>query len=116
MTLKVLIVGAGVSGLTALKECLAKGFSATVFEAQAHSGGQWRYTEPDLQNGEVHSSVYHGCILNSCRDTSAFSDFPFDPSVYPHYFGHAKYMRYIEDFSAFFDLNRHIRYNTKVTL
>jgi dimethylaniline monooxygenase (N-oxide forming) len=113
MATKVLIVGAGASGLTTLKECLSKGLSATVFEAQGHSGGQWRYTEPDA-NGQVHSSVYHGCVFNSCRDTSTFSDFPIDPARYPVYFGHVKFAEYLDEYAEFFDLNRHIEYNTKV--
>jgi dimethylaniline monooxygenase (N-oxide forming) len=68
------------SGLTTLKECLAAGFNATVFEAQDHIGGQWQYTDPDPVTGEVHSSIYQGTVFNSCRDTSSFSDFPMDPA------------------------------------
>jgi dimethylaniline monooxygenase (N-oxide forming) len=103
-----------VSGLVTLKECLAKGFTPTVFESQKHSGGQWRYTEPDPVTGEVHSSVSHGTVFNSCRDTSAFSDFPYDPARYPEYLPHKKFVQYLDEYAEFFDLNRHVRYDTKV--
>ena len=99
----------GPSGLTTLKECLYKGYIATVFEAQDHIGGIWRYDA----SGNSHS-VYHGTVFNSARDTSAFSDFPFDPERYPTYFGHRAFVQYLDEYAAFFDLCRHIHYSTKV--
>jgi dimethylaniline monooxygenase (N-oxide forming) len=97
-----------------LKECLANDYSVVLFEAESQCGGQWRYTEPNTKAGNVHSSVYHGIILNSCRDTSEFCDFPLDPEQYPQYFGHAAFLKYLEEYSCSFNLDNYIRYNTKV--
>jgi dimethylaniline monooxygenase (N-oxide forming) len=102
------------SGLTTLKECLAAGYKATIFEAQDHIGGQWQYTDPDPVTGEVHSSIYQGTIFNSCRDTSSFSDFPMDPARYSVYTTHKQYVRYLHEYATFFDLLSHIRFGTKV--
>lgn len=53
-------------------------------------------------------------LLNSCRDTSSFSDFPIDPARYPDYFGHRKLLQYLEEYADHFELRKHVRLNTKV--
>jgi dimethylaniline monooxygenase (N-oxide forming) len=100
--------------LTALKQCLSEEIAATVFEARDAIGGQWYYEEPDASTGETMSSIYEGVILNSCRDTTCFSDFPIDPARYPDYFGHRLFLRYIDEYADHFRLKQHIRFNTKV--
>ncbi|WEW56715.1 flavin-containing monooxygenase [Emydomyces testavorans] len=114
MALKVAIVGAGLSGLVSLKQCLEEGFDATIFETRPAIGGQWCYEEPDPVTGETTSSIYEGVLLNSCRDTSSFSDFPMDPARYPDYFSHRGMLRYLEEYADHFGLKKHIRFNTTV--
>ncbi|KAI1906528.1 hypothetical protein LOZ61_006618 [Ophidiomyces ophidiicola] len=114
MAPKVAIVGAGLSGLTALKHCLEEGFNATVFETRHAIGGQWLFEEPDPVTGKTSTSIYPGVLLNSCRDTSFFSDFPIDPAQYPDYFGHLKMLRYLESYADHFGLREHIRFGTKI--
>jgi cation diffusion facilitator CzcD-associated flavoprotein CzcO len=108
------LISTGVSGLTTLKECLAAGFEATIFEAQGHIGGQWQYTDPDPVTGEVHSSIYQGTIFNSCRDTSSYSDFPMDPARYSVYTPHSQFVQYLHEYATFFNLLPKIRFGTKV--
>ena len=96
----------------AIKECLSEGLSVQCFEKQGHIGGQWAYT-PDTPE-DVHSSIYHGCILNSCRDTSSFSDFPLDPARYPDYFSHSLQLRYLNEYADHFGIKKHIQFNTQV--
>ncbi|KAI0015098.1 flavin-containing monooxygenase [Xylariomycetidae sp. FL0641] len=113
---RVLIVGAGVSGLVSLKECLAGGLEADVFEARDEIGGQWAY-QPiggDAKTEEVRSAVYEGVVLNSCRDTSSFSDFPFDPARYGDYFGHRRMLEYLREYADRFQLRKHIHLRTQV--
>ncbi|EEP79631.1 conserved hypothetical protein [Uncinocarpus reesii 1704] len=114
MALRIAIVGAGLSGLASLKQCLEEGFNATIFESRDVIGGQWCYEEPDSVTGETASSIYEGVLLNSCRDTSSFSDFPMDPARYPDYFGHRGFFQYLEEYADHFGLKEHIRLNTKV--
>lgn len=103
----------GISGLVAIKECLAEGLSVQCFEKANTIGGQWAYN-PDPNSGDVHSSIYHGCILNSCRDTSSFTDFPMDPARYPDYFGHELHLAYLNDYADHFALKPHIQFRTQV--
>lgn len=100
--------------MTTLKQCLSEEIAATIFEARDVLGGQWCYEEPDPSTGEAMSSIYEGVILNSCRDTTCFSDFPIDPARYPNYFGHRLFLRYIDEYADHFGLKQHIRLSTKV--
>ncbi|EEH36264.1 dimethylaniline monooxygenase [Paracoccidioides lutzii Pb01] len=111
---KVAIIGGGPCGLTTLKECLAQGLDAALFEARDGIGGQWRYEEPDPETGHAVSSMYEGVTLNSFRDGTSFSDFPIDPAHYPDYFCHRKMLEYIEHYADHFGLRKFIRLQTRV--
>lgn len=43
--MRVLVVGAGASGLPAFKSALEQGFDAVCLERSAHLGGLWRFKE-----------------------------------------------------------------------
>lgn len=99
--------------MVAIKECLTEGLTVQCFEKAGTIGGQWAYN-PDPYSGDVHSSIYQGCILNSCRDTSSFTDFPMDPARYPDYFGHELHLRYLNEYADHFGLKQSIRFRTEV--
>lgn len=63
---RVAVIGAGASGLAAIKECLAAGLTVTCFEQSDALGGLWRYEEPKVGK-EVHSSVYRNTIINTSK-------------------------------------------------
>ncbi|KAG8168626.1 hypothetical protein KVR01_001375 [Diaporthe batatas] len=113
----VCVVGSGLSGLATLKECLSEGFEAVCFEARPEIGGQWAH-QPDVSPsdpaGSVQSSIYDGVVLNSCRDTSALTDFPLDPSRYGDYFGHRQQLQYMNEYAEHYGLRKHIRLSTRV--
>ncbi|KAK2044743.1 FAD/NAD(P)-binding domain-containing protein [Colletotrichum somersetense] len=109
---RVAIIGAGPSGLVAIKECLAAGLTVQCFEKAHALGGQWLY-DP-APTADTHSSIYSGVILNSSRATSGFSDFPIDPARYPIYYSHKLHLRYLNEYAANFGLEKHVRYNTSV--
>ncbi|KAK7915147.1 Fmo5 protein [Apiospora marii] len=118
---RVAIIGAGLSGLVACKECLAEGADGgveivpEVFETRPEIGGQWAYqAEPDKASGELHSSIYDGVVLNSCRDTTGFSDFPIDPARHGDYFSHWEMHQYLVEYADHFKLHPHIRLSTKI--
>ncbi|KAI0602653.1 flavin-binding monooxygenase-like family protein [Biscogniauxia sp. FL1348] len=113
---KVAIIGAGIGGLVSLKECLAEGLEAEVFEARSEIGGQWAYQavpEP-AEGAQLQSSMYDGVTTNSCRDTTSFSDFPLDPARYPDFFGHAQMLQYINEYADRFNLRKHVHLRTNV--
>ncbi|KAJ4419280.1 hypothetical protein N0V82_005083 [Gnomoniopsis sp. IMI 355080] len=113
----VCVIGAGLSGLVTLKECLSEGFEAHCFEARPEIGGQWAQ-QPDVTPSDTHetaqSSIYDGVVLNSCRDTSALPDFPLDPARYGDYFGHRLHLRYLREYAEHFGLMDHIHLSTRV--
>lgn len=107
----------GPTGIVALKECLAEGHEAVAFEARPEIGGQWAYQPVDASagsHGDVWSSMYDSAELNSCRDTTSYGDFPIDPARYEQYFGHAKMLRYLNEYADHFDLRPHIKLETRV--
>lgn len=50
--MKVLVIGAGASGLPALKTALEHGFSARCFEKSKDIGGLWRFKD-DPEEGNI---------------------------------------------------------------
>ncbi|KAK1980334.1 flavin monooxygenase-like protein [Colletotrichum cereale] len=109
---RVAIIGAGPSGLAAIKECVAAGLAVQCFERAHALGGQWLY-DP-APTADTHSSVYAGVVLNSSRSTSGFSDFPIDPARYPIYYPHRLHLRYLNEYAAHFDLEKHVRFKASV--
>ena len=99
-----------------MKECLAEGLDAELFESRPEVGGQWAY-QPILDGAtpeDIKSSMYDGVIMNSCRDTTSFSDFPLDPARYPEYLGHRQMHQYLREYADHFGLMKHIRLRTEV--
>jgi dimethylaniline monooxygenase (N-oxide forming) len=82
------------------------------FDARPVIGGGWVY-EPDT-SAPVHSSIYAGTMLNSCRDTSAYTDFPLDPARYGDFFNHVQFVQYLREYAEHFGLVEHIRLSTSV--
>jgi dimethylaniline monooxygenase (N-oxide forming) len=84
--LKIGIIGAGATGMTATKACLEEGFDVVVFERSNFTGGLWRYHEEDIDGI---ASVAKSTIINSSKEMSAFSDFP-PPPEFPNYMHNTK--------------------------
>jgi len=49
---RVAVIGAGASGLTAIKTCLDEGLEPTCFERGSYIGGLWHFTE-EATEGQV---------------------------------------------------------------
>lgn len=108
---RVCVVGAGASGLTAIKACLEEGIRVVCYEKSNQVGGLWRYTD-DVVEGQA--SVMKSTIINSSKEMSAFSDFP--PAVhYPNYMHNSMMIRYIEEYAEKFKLAAHVKFGHQVT-
>lgn len=103
------IIGAGASGLTGAKHMLEAGFDVTLYEIGSHVGGMWVF-----ENDNHRSSAYRTLHINTARDLTAFSDFPFDQTVQP-FPSHWDMARYLEAYVRHFDITPHVRFNTRVT-
>jgi hypothetical protein len=111
LTQKIAIIGAGPSGLAALKNLKAAGFRAiTCYEQQDRVGGNWVFT-----SGEGHSSVCSTTHIISSKTRSAFPDFPM-PDDYPDYPSHGQVLAYFEDYATHFDLYPFIRFGVRVRM
>ena len=105
---KIAIIGAGPSGITALKNLETNGFDVTCFEMSNQIGGNWVYKD---QTG--HSSVFKTTHIISSKKFSEYIDFPM-PDDYPDYPSGAELLAYFNSYVNHFDLEKHIRFNTKV--
>ncbi|KAL4875429.1 hypothetical protein BJY04DRAFT_202185 [Aspergillus karnatakaensis] len=108
-SLDVLVIGAGWSGLAALKTYRQVHPSASIclLDSASSVGGVW-----------ATHRLWDGLKSNNMRGTYEFSDFPMDDSfgVTPceHVPGHVV-QRYLEQFAEHFALTEYIRLNSRVT-
>ncbi|KAF9904097.1 Cyclopentanone 1,2-monooxygenase (CPMO) [Linnemannia zychae] len=112
---RVAVIGAGASGLAAIKECLDEKdlVDVVAFERESYLGGLWRYVEVSEENPDPHSSVYKSTIINTSKELMAYSDFPI-PLDWPTYLPNTKVALYLDKYAERFDLKRHIRFSTQV--
>lgn len=106
--MKVSVVGAGPSGLAALKAVKGRGLEVECFEQADRIGGLWT-----LHNGLGKTSAYRSLHINTSRERTQFSDFPM-PTHYPDYPAHSQMCAYLEAYAAHFALSPSIRLNTSV--
>ena len=95
------VIGAGPSGLTALKNLLACGIEAECLEREAGVGGNWRF-------GAASSRVFASTRLISSKSLTAYTDFPM-PRHWPAYPDHARCLEYLERYAERFGLVSRIR-------
>jgi dimethylaniline monooxygenase (N-oxide forming) len=103
------VIGAGSSGIAALKALRERGIDATAFEASDRIGGNWV-----LGNRNGMSSAYRGLHINTSRERMEFSDFPM-PKSYPDYPHHTHIAAYFDDYADHFGLREAIRFQTPVS-
>ncbi|XP_053325301.1 dimethylaniline monooxygenase [N-oxide-forming] 2-like [Spea bombifrons] len=103
------IIGAGVSGLTAIKSCLEEGLQPTCFERN-DIGGLWNFRE-DSEDGRP--SIYKSLVSNVSKETMSFSDFPI-PEDFPNFLPHVKYLEYCKLYAEHFQLLKYIKFKTVV--
>ena len=112
MSKKVAVVGAGVSGLAAIKSCLEVGLEPTAFEKEPWIGGLWKYT--DLQEEtERRGCVSFSTITNTSKHMTCYSDFPM-PKEWPNYLSHQMVLKYLQMYAERFRLEERIRFQTTV--
>lgn len=105
---KVAVIGAGPSGITALKNFIDQGFEVIGFERCSGVGGNWRFNDPS-----GHSSVFETTHIISSKYTSFYEDFPLPESA-SDYPSHKELLKYFNDYAENFGLKKHIHFNTEV--
>jgi hypothetical protein len=100
------VIGAGPSGLTALKNLLAVGIRAECLEREDDVGGNWYF-------GSAASSVFASTRLISSKSLTAYTDFPM-PANWPAYPHHGQCLDYLRGYARHFGLVPHIRTHAAV--
>jgi len=93
---KYCIIGAGPSGLAALKNLKQLGIPGDCFEREADVGGVWNY-------GQASSGVYNSIHLITSGLTTAYVDYPF-PEDYPYFPNHRQALAYLRGYANHFGL------------
>jgi hypothetical protein len=103
----VCVIGAGASGLTAIKNLREAGFGVDCYERETGVGGAWNWRHD-------RSPVYASTHLISSKPFTQFPDFPM-PDSWPDYPHHGQVLAYLERYADHFGLREHIWLGTEVT-
>ena len=102
----VCVIGAGASGLAAIKNLREQGFAVDCFERETGVGGAWNWRH-------ARSPVYASTHLVSSKPFTQFPDFPM-PDDWPDYPHHAQVLEYMERYCEHFGLREHVWFGTEV--
>jgi cation diffusion facilitator CzcD-associated flavoprotein CzcO len=102
----VCVIGAGSSGLAAIKNLRERGFSVDCYERETDIGGAWNWRHD-------RSPVYASTHTISSKPLTQFPDFPM-PDDWPDYVSHHKLLEYFGRYADHFDLRQHIWFGTEV--
>ncbi len=102
------VIGAGSSGIAAVKALTDRGIDVTCFEASDRVGGNWVFGN---RNGM--SAAYRDLHINTSRERMAYADLPMPPSLpdFPH---HTHIAQYFDDYVDHFGIRDRIRFETGV--
>lgn len=106
--LPVCVIGAGVSGLTAIKHLADRGLAVECFELGSDVGGNWRY-----ENDSGRSPAYASLHIDTSKDRFAFADLDM-PKQWPTYLHHTQVLEYLERYTERFSLRPHITFGHKI--
>ncbi|WP_312163771.1 FAD-dependent oxidoreductase [Phenylobacterium sp.] len=106
---RVCVVGAGPSGLTAVKTLRQAGLEAVGFEMSPVVGGHWVIDNP---NGRA--AAYRSLRTNTTKHMSRFSDFEM-PAEWPPYPSHDQVRAWLESYVDAFGFRHAIHTRTTVT-
>ncbi|MGA8115848.1 MAG: NAD(P)-binding domain-containing protein [Actinocatenispora sp.] len=102
----VCVIGAGSSGLAAVKNLAEHGFEVDCYERETGVGGSWN-------TSHERSPMYSGLHMISSRPFTQFPDFPM-PDRYPDYPDHRQVLSYFERYADHFGLREHVWFGTEV--
>ncbi len=102
----VCVIGAGSSGLAAVKNLREHGFGVDCYERETGVGGIWNWRHE-------RSPVYGSAHLISSKPFTQFPDFPM-PDSYPDYPHHSQVLSYFGRYVEHFGLREHIWFGSEV--
>ncbi len=102
----VCVIGAGASGLAAIKNLREHGFAVDCYERETSVGGAWNWRND-------RSPVSASTQLVTSRPLTEFPDFPM-PDSWPDYPHHSQVLTYLQHYSQHFGLGEQIWFGTEV--
>ena len=102
------VIGAGSSGIAAIKALHQRGFEVDAYEKSDRVGGNWVFLN---RNGM--SSSYSTLHINTSRERMEYTDYPM-PKTYPDFPRHDHIARYFDDYVDHFGFRDRIRFETGV--
>ena len=102
------VIGAGSSGIAAVKALAQAGYDVTAYEKSDRIGGNWVWG-----NANGMSSAYRSLHINTSRERMEYSDFPM-PKSYPDFPHHTHIAKYFDDYVDHFGVRDRIRFETGV--
>jgi cation diffusion facilitator CzcD-associated flavoprotein CzcO len=105
----VCVIGAGSSGIAAVKALHERGFEFDCFEQSDRIGGLWVFGN---SNGK--SAAYRSLHINTSRERMQYADFPM-PATYPDFAHHTQIAAYFDSYVDHFGLRDRITFETTVT-
>ncbi len=107
---RIAVIGAGASGLVAVKEMRARGLEPVAFERSDDLGGLWQYDESKPGGGSL---AYRSLEANTSHPMMAFSDFPFELGT-PDFPSRRRVLAYLHAYADHFDLRPCLQFHTAV--
>src|SRR5215207_2285159 len=104
----VCVIGAGSSGIAAVKALQANGFPFDCFEASDRVGGNWAF-----KNRNGLSAASRSLHINTSRERTEFADFPM-PASYPDFPHHSHIAEYFDAYVDHFGVRDRITFETRV--
>jgi dimethylaniline monooxygenase (N-oxide forming) len=102
------VIGAGSSGIAAVKALHERGFAFDCFEASDRVGGNWVY-----KNRNGMSAAYRSLHINTSRERMEYPGFPM-PKSYPDFPHHTHIAEYFDAYVDHFGIRDRITFETAV--
>jgi dimethylaniline monooxygenase (N-oxide forming) len=102
------VIGAGSSGIAAVKTLAARGFDVTAYEKSDRVGGNWVWG-----NTNGMSSAYRSLHINTSRERMEYTDFPM-PKSYPDFPHHTHIAEYFDAYTEHFGVKDRVVFGTGV--
>lgn len=110
-TSRLAVIGAGPSGICALKNALDQGLDAVGFDANDRVGGNWIFREDNS-----HSSVFETTHIISSRSLSEYGDYPWTVhnDAVADYPSHRELADYFQGYARHFGLEPRLRFGHRI--
>ena len=106
--LPICVIGAGVSGLTMVKQLIDRGIAFDCFEISSDIGGNWQY-----DNDSGRSPAYASLHIDTSKERFAFVDLDM-PRSWPAYLHHTQVFEYLNKYAETFGLRERISFRRVV--